>query len=73
MNFYNNAALVLDHLDKHPGSVKGSLAASGVQVQGGEAKRVLACALDFVSSLPLVMHTQFTLAPLHSGFEVCMY
>ena len=44
MNFYNNAALVLDHLDKNPGSVKGSLNASGVQVQGGEAKRVLACA-----------------------------
>ena len=65
MNFYNNAALVLDHLDKVPGSVKGSLAASGVQVSGGEAKRVLACALQslLLSYTDLVLIPQWSLRP----------
>ena len=46
MNFYKSAALALDHLDKHQGSVKGSLSAAGIQTQNtGEAKRVLACEL----------------------------
>ena len=45
MSFYKQAALVLDHLDKHAGSVKGSLAASGVakELSPAESKRVLAC------------------------------
>lgn len=43
MNFYKSAALALDHLDKHQGSVKGSLAAAGVKASGAEAKRILAC------------------------------
>jgi hypothetical protein len=42
MNFYMNAARALDHLDKHPGSVKGSLAAAGINYTPGEAKRLLA-------------------------------
>ena len=43
MNFYKSAALALDHLDKHQGSVKGSLSAAGIKTNsGGEAKRVLA-------------------------------
>ena len=42
MNFYKSAALALDHLEKHQGSVKGSLAAAGITVSGGEAKRILA-------------------------------
>lgn len=42
MNFYRSAALALDHLDKHQGSVKGSLAAAKVGATGGEAKRILA-------------------------------
>ncbi|KAI9637535.1 putative nucleus protein [Dioszegia hungarica] len=54
MNFYNNAALVLDHLDKNPGSVKGSLNASGVQVQGGEAKRVLALVIETLKYKPTI-------------------
>lgn len=46
MNFYKSAALALDHLDRHQGSVKGSLTAAGIQTQNtGEAKRVLACEL----------------------------
>ena len=43
MNFYKSAALALDHLDRHQGSVKGSLNAAGIKTQNpGEAKRVLA-------------------------------
>lgn len=43
MNFYKSAALALDHLDKHQGSVKGSLLAAGIQTgPTGEARRVLA-------------------------------
>lgn len=44
MSFYKQAALVLDHLDKNAGSVKGSLAASGVsrELSPSESKRVLA-------------------------------
>lgn len=43
MNFYKSAALALDHLDKHQGSVKGSLSAAGIKTQNpGESKRVLA-------------------------------
>lgn len=42
MNFYRSAALALDHLDKHQGSVKGSLAAAKVQATPSEAKRILA-------------------------------
>jgi putative methyltransferase len=37
-----NAARALDHLDKYPGSVKGSLAAAGINSTPGEAKRLLA-------------------------------
>lgn len=47
MNFYKSAALALDHLDKHQGSVKGSLAAAGVKASGGEAKRILACKIFY--------------------------
>jgi len=43
MNFYKNAALALDHLDKHQGSVKGSLNAAGINCTPGESKRLLAC------------------------------
>lgn len=43
MNFYKSAALALDHLEKHQGSVKGSLSAAGIQGTGGETKRILAC------------------------------
>jgi putative methyltransferase len=44
MNFYKSAALALDHLDKHQGSVKGSLAAAGIKTANpGESKRILAC------------------------------
>lgn len=43
MNFYKNAALALDHLDKHQGSVKGSLNAAGIDCTPGESKRLLAC------------------------------
>lgn len=45
MSFYKQAALVIDHLDKNAGSVKGSLAASGVskELSPAESKRVLAC------------------------------
>ncbi len=43
MNFYKSAALTLDHLDKHQGSVKGSLTAAGIKSSSsGEAKRILA-------------------------------
>lgn len=42
MNFYRSAALALDHLDKHQGSVKGSLAAAKVNGSAGESKRILA-------------------------------
>ncbi|TXT13093.1 hypothetical protein VHUM_01494 [Vanrija humicola] len=42
MNFYRSAALALDHLDKHQGSVKGSLAAAKVNRSAGESKRILA-------------------------------
>jgi putative methyltransferase len=46
MNFYKNAALALDHLDKHQGSVKGSLNAAGINCTPGESKRLLACKLN---------------------------
>jgi putative methyltransferase len=49
MNFYKNAALALDQLDKHQGSVKGSLKAAGLDLSPGEAKRLLACELILVS------------------------
>lgn len=49
MNFYKNAALALDHLDKHQGSVKGCLRAAGLDVSPGEAGRLLACELSAVS------------------------
>lgn len=43
MNFYKSAAQVIDHLDRHQGSVKGSLAAAGIKTANpGETKRVLA-------------------------------
>ncbi|OCF37937.1 nuclear protein [Kwoniella heveanensis BCC8398] len=42
MNFYKSAALALDYLEKNQGSVKGSLAATGVKSTAGEAKRILA-------------------------------
>ena len=43
MNFYKSAALVLDHLEKHQGSVKGSIAAAGIKTaSNGETKRILA-------------------------------
>ncbi|KAL7422735.1 hypothetical protein Q5752_002027 [Cryptotrichosporon argae] len=45
MNFYRSAALALDHLDKHQGSVKGSLAAAGVE-PGPGSKRVLALVIE---------------------------
>jgi len=45
MNFYKNAALALDHLDRHQGSVKGSLSAAGINATPGESKRLLACKL----------------------------
>jgi putative methyltransferase len=50
MNFYKNAALALDHLDKHQGSVKGSLNAAGINCTPGESKRLLACKLNRVHS-----------------------
>jgi len=44
MNFYKSSALAIDHLDKHQGSVKGSMTAAGVQSGSpGETKRILAC------------------------------
>jgi putative methyltransferase len=43
MNVYRSAALALDHLDQHKGSVKGSLAAAKVDGTPAETKRVLAC------------------------------
>lgn len=43
MNLYRSAALALDHLDKHKGSVKGSLAGAKVSGTPGETKRTLAC------------------------------
>lgn len=42
MEFYKNAALALDYLDKNQGSVKGSIAAAGIKGSAGEQKRVLA-------------------------------
>ena len=43
MNFYKSAALAIDYLDKHQGSVKGSLLAAGIKISSsGEAKRILA-------------------------------
>ncbi|KAL1407370.1 hypothetical protein Q8F55_006792 [Vanrija albida] len=47
MNFYRSAALALDHLDKHQGSVKGSLAAAKVNTNSaGESKRILALIIE---------------------------
>jgi putative methyltransferase len=49
MNFYKNAALALDHLDRHQGSVKGSLSAAGINSTPGESKRLLARKLFLVT------------------------
>ncbi|CAK9785657.1 S-adenosyl-L-methionine-dependent methyltransferase [Cutaneotrichosporon oleaginosum] len=46
MNFYRAAASALDHLDKHQGSVKGSLAAAKIKVEPAEAKRILALVIE---------------------------
>ncbi|OXB36785.1 nuclear protein [Cryptococcus neoformans] len=54
MNFYKSAALALDHLDKHQGSVKGSLAAAGVKASGGEAKRILALIIETLKYRPVL-------------------
>jgi putative methyltransferase len=57
MNFYKSAGLALDHLDKHQGSVKGSLAAAGIQTASqGEAKRILACEDNHRSTGPKLIH-----------------
>ncbi|WWD19053.1 hypothetical protein CI109_103511 [Kwoniella shandongensis] len=55
MNFYKSAAMALDHLDKHQGSVKGSLAAAGVTATGGEAKRILALTIETLKYRPIIL------------------
>ncbi|BEI89673.1 uncharacterized protein CcaverHIS019_0210350 [Cutaneotrichosporon cavernicola] len=37
---------LIDHLDKHQGSVKGSLAAARIKADAGEAKRILALVIE---------------------------
>ncbi|WVQ74949.1 hypothetical protein IAR50_004557 [Cryptococcus sp. DSM 104548] len=55
MNFYKSAALALDHLEKNQGSVKGSLAAAGVNAVGGEAKRILALIIETLKYRPVLL------------------
>ncbi|WVQ81871.1 hypothetical protein IAT38_003998 [Cryptococcus sp. DSM 104549] len=63
MNFYKSAALALDHLEKHQGSVKGSLAAAGVNASGGEAKRILALVIETLKYRPILLQL-LTTVPL---------
>ncbi|WVR07594.1 hypothetical protein IAU60_004636 [Kwoniella sp. DSM 27419] len=60
MNFYNSAGLALDHLDKNQGSVKGSLAAAGVQSTGGESKRILALVIETLKYKPVLLQLMTT-------------
>ncbi|KAK4688804.1 25S rRNA (cytosine2278-C5)-methyltransferase, partial [Tremellales sp. Uapishka_1] len=65
MNFYKSAALALDHLDKYQGSVKGSLAAAGVNGTAGETKRTLALVIETLKYRPVLL-TLLTTVPLLS-------
>ncbi|WRT68385.1 uncharacterized protein IL334_005361 [Kwoniella shivajii] len=65
MNFYKSAALALDHLDKNQGSVKGSLAASGIKSTPGEGKRILALVIETLKYKPVLLQL-LTTVPLLS-------
>ncbi|EIW67267.1 hypothetical protein TREMEDRAFT_72198 [Tremella mesenterica DSM 1558] len=55
MNFYKSAASVIDHLDKHQGSVKGSLVAAGLKLSPPETKRVLALVIETLKYRPVLI------------------
>ncbi|WVO13447.1 hypothetical protein L204_101063 [Cryptococcus depauperatus] len=65
MNFYKAAALALDHLDKHQGSVKGSLSAAGIKASGSEAKRILALIIETLKYRP-VLQQLLDIVPIRS-------
>ncbi|ORY35522.1 S-adenosyl-L-methionine-dependent methyltransferase [Naematelia encephala] len=66
MSFYKAAAHALDHLDKHQGSVKGSVAAAGVKAAStGETKRILALVIETLKYKPVLLRL-LEIVPVHS-------